>query len=63
MRGFDNHVQALVQRLVALQGNHLRTRDHDVAHALLCNIQHPFEHVAGIFVNQLFLLGVADQLQ
>ncbi len=57
---FNNHRQALFKALVALQGYHLRARDHNVAHALFGNIQHPFQHVAGVLVDQLFLLRIAD---
>ncbi|MNE19039.1 hypothetical protein D3C80_1121040 [compost metagenome] len=60
--GFDNHVQALFQRLVTLERHHLGARDHDVAHALLGDIHHAFQHVSGIGIDQVVLLGITDQL-
>ena len=60
--GVDNHVRALFQRLVALERHHLGARDHDVAHALLGDIHHAFQHVAGIGIDQVVLFGITDQL-
>ena len=61
--GFDDHIEALVQRLVAFQGNHLRAGDHDVADALVGDIHYPFEHIARIFVDKVVLPGITDQRQ
>ena len=63
MSRFDNHIEALVQRLVAFQGNHLRAGDHDVADALVGDVHHPFEHFARIFVDKVVLPGITNQLQ
>ena len=52
-----------VQRLVAFQGNHLGSGDHDVANALVCDVHHPFEHIARIFVDKVVLPGITDQRQ
>lgn len=60
--GVDNHVRALFQRLVALERHHLGAGDHDVAHALLGDIHHAFQHVASIGIDQVVLFGITDQL-
>ncbi len=62
MSGFDNHVQAFFERLVAFQRYHLGARDHDIAHALFGDIHHAFQHVAGIGIDQIVLFGITDQL-
>ncbi|ADD76305.1 Hypothetical Protein PANA_1138 [Pantoea ananatis LMG 20103] len=54
VRGIDNHAEALFQVLITFQRNHLGAGDHDVTHALFCNIQHALEHVPGILINQIF---------
>ncbi|GCW17155.1 hypothetical protein HmCmsJML096_04157 [Escherichia coli] len=63
MGGLDDDIKAFVQRLVAFQGNHLGAGDHDVADALVCDVHHPFEHIARIFVDKVVLPGITDQRQ
>ena len=63
MGGLNDDIKAFVQRLVAFQGNHLGAGDHDVADALVCDVYHPFEHIARIFVDKVVLPGITDQRQ
>ncbi len=63
MGGLDDDIKAFVQRLVAFQGNHLGAGDHYVADALVCDVHHPFEHIARIFVDKVVLPGITDQRQ
>ncbi|MNE04376.1 hypothetical protein D3C76_1453420 [compost metagenome] len=63
MGRFDDHIEALVQSLVAFQGNHLRAGDHNIANALVGDVHDPFEHFARIFVDKIVLPGITNQLQ
>ena len=51
-----------LQRLITVDGDHLGARDHDVAHPHLGDLQHPFQHLLGIVVDQPALTGQADHL-
>ena len=46
--------------LIAADGDHLRARDHDVAHPEFGNLEHPFDHLLGLFVDDVALFGILD---
>lgn len=48
---FDNNVEAFFQRLVSLQSDNLKTRNHNITHPLFGNIHNTFQHIAGVWIN------------
>ena len=61
--GLDHRGEDLLERVLALDHDHLAARDHDVAHAHLDDLEHPLDHLQGVGVEDLARLGVAHQLQ
>ena len=55
----DHDRQDLLRRIVAIDDDHLRARHHDVAHLQLDDLQHAFEHLEGVGIDDAALLGAA----
>ncbi len=60
---FDRDLEDLLERVVAPEIHHLGTRNHDVAHAQIGDLQHAFDHAQGIRIEQLALLRIFEHLQ
>ena len=61
MPGLDDHREQPRSRLVAVHEHHLRTRNHDVAHLQVGDLQHALEHGQRIGVDETALARFAQQ--
>ena len=63
MAGLGNGAHQHVLVGVALQEDHLRTRDHDVTHLHFVHLQYAFEHGERIHVDEMTALRAAQHIQ
>ena len=59
--GLDDHREQTRGRLVAVHEHHLCTRNHDVAHLQIGDLQHALEHGQRIGIDQTALARFAQQ--